>query len=81
MVSAPESNFLSERHKNKVPHLFNRNFSEISEKSFLLGQLQLKTVQGIRPSNVGLTTAMWSNVGLATTGWSDVGLTTLNGAM
>jgi hypothetical protein len=25
MISVPESDFLSERHKNKVPHLFNRN--------------------------------------------------------
>ena len=47
----------------KVPHLFNRNFGEISEKSskkaFLLG---LKTVQRIRPSNVEQCGAMWSNV-------------------
>ncbi len=33
MVSDPDSDFLSERHKNKVPHLFNRNFGEISKNA------------------------------------------------
>ncbi len=33
MISVPESDFSSERHINKVPHLFNRNFSEIFEKA------------------------------------------------
>jgi hypothetical protein len=39
MVSVPESDFLSEKRKHKVTHLFNRNFGDFCE-NFLLGQLQ-----------------------------------------
>jgi hypothetical protein len=40
MISVPESDFLSERHKNKVPHLFNNNMVKFPRKlkeSFLAG--------------------------------------------
>jgi hypothetical protein len=45
MISVLGTDFLWEKHKNKVPHLLNRNFGDISEKAFSLGQSQKKILQ------------------------------------
>jgi hypothetical protein len=39
-ISAPGTDFFSKKHKNEVPHLLNRNYGEISNKTFSLGQSQ-----------------------------------------
>jgi hypothetical protein len=45
MISVLGTDFFREKHKNKVPHLLNINFGEISEKSYSLGQSQQKLLQ------------------------------------
>ncbi len=39
-ISVAGMDFFSKKHKNKVPHLLNRNYGEISNKAFSLGQSQ-----------------------------------------
>jgi hypothetical protein len=48
MISVLGTDFFWEKHKNKVPHLLNRNFNDISEEAFSLGQLQQNTFTAIR---------------------------------
>jgi hypothetical protein len=48
MISVLGTDFFGEKHKNKVLHLLNRIFGDISEKAFSLGQSQQKTFAAIR---------------------------------
>jgi hypothetical protein len=48
MISVPGTDSFREKIKYNVPHLLNRNFGEIHEKAFSLGQLQQKTSLTIR---------------------------------